>query len=240
MGRPCVRAALLQDWRLEEDTPEPGWPRVVRASLIGSAESFNRLAESLERRTAERDALTRRLIDFQEEERRHLDANCMMSSPMPVAVGALAASPFTAPMTVVQHATEAGRIQQLAEPMMHSLRALLLRSAPARHRGIGLESACATCGGLNGRSRTVSSLTSRVIGRSVGTSGSEPLSRGSGMLDQRGKACGGNLRVGALEPEEPSPGDNLTVEDDARRYLARHPWLRIGLSGMRERGQPGR
>jgi signal transduction histidine kinase len=226
--------------RLEEDTPGARLAQSGSREFDRIGESFNRLAESLERRTAERDALTRRLIDFQEEERRHLArelhdefGQCL------VAVGALAASiAHSADDSCPGIATEAGRIQQLVEPMMHSLRALLLRLRPPGIEEFGLESCLRNLvADWNGRSRT--RFVIDVSGNLAGLS--EPAAVSlfrvvQECLTNAVKHAAATCVWVRLERGAPHPGINLTVEDDGQSLPGSAPaGSGLGLSGMRER-----
>lgn len=104
------------------------------------AGQFDRLALALERRTAERDALTQRLVDVQEAERRHIarELHDELGQSL-AAVQALAASIGATAEPGSSSRREAQRIEQLVAPMMHSLRSLLLQLHPPGLSEFGLE-----------------------------------------------------------------------------------------------------
>lgn len=214
------------------------------AELSAVGKVFNHLAERLETTLAERNALTQRLIEVQDEERRHLArelhdefGQCL------AAIGAVAASAaYTAQRDCPALVPECQSIGRTAARMMEGLRGALLRLRPPELDELGLT------GSLEG-------LVAGWNRRGGGTRFSLELS--DGLDDLPGEFAGSLYRVAQeaitnavrhaqasrvdlrlrLEAARGAEGGQveLTVADDGRFALPLAVGPGMGLLGMRER-----
>jgi signal transduction histidine kinase len=126
------------------------------AELSAIRDVFNHLAENLQTSLAERTALTRRLIDLQEDERRHLARELHDEFGQNLtAIRALAASAReTAARDYPALLPECGGIARITAEMMESLRGALFRLRPPDVEELGLAASLeGLIAGWNGRSR---------------------------------------------------------------------------------------
>lgn len=140
-----VRRALvpLQAWSAALDrlargdgAPAPDVGRLRELEPLRAR--FDALSEALARRTEERDALLRRLVEVQEAERAHIarELHDQLGQQL-AAVQALAGS-IEAGADRPDLQQEAARIQQIVAPMMANLRSLLVQLRPPGLAEFGL------------------------------------------------------------------------------------------------------
>ncbi|MGQ9369973.1 histidine kinase [Azospirillum sp. A39] len=125
------------------------------AELSAVGKVFNHLAESLQRSLDERNALTRRLIALQDDERRHLARELHDEFGQCLAgIRALAASAGqTAARDCPEIGSECASIERTAAHMMDALRGTLLRLRPPDVDDLGLAASLeGLVAGWNGRS----------------------------------------------------------------------------------------
>jgi signal transduction histidine kinase len=227
--------------RLAHESPGARLDAAGGKEFCRIAEAFNQLAATLERRTAERDALTRRLVGLQEEERRHLArelhdefGQCM------AAINALAASiACSSGDSPAGVADEARRIQRLVEPMMRSLRAMLLRLQPPGLEELGLESCLRSLvADWNARSATRFELDVtgplQALSRPVAVNLYRVVQESLTNAVKHAAASTVRVRVTLAPPDD---AIRVTVEDDgqAAASTSSRPASGFGISGMRER-----
>ncbi len=125
------------------------------AELSAIRDVFNHLAESLEATLAERRELTRRLIDLQDEERRHLARELHDEFGQSLAaIRALAASARQSAQDCPELIAECDGIARTATGMMETLRGALFRLRPPDVEDLGLIASLeGLVAGWNGRSR---------------------------------------------------------------------------------------
>ncbi|MDQ7249222.1 sensor histidine kinase [Dongia sedimenti] len=131
-------------------------PAFDLAELSPIRDVFNHLAENLQASLAERTALTRRLIDLQEDERRHLARELHDEFGQNLtAIRALAmAARETAARDCPALLPECGGIARITADMMESLRGALFRLRPPDVEELGLAASLeGLIAGWNGRSR---------------------------------------------------------------------------------------
>jgi len=126
------------------------------AELSAIRDVFNHLAESLDRTLAERNALTRRLIAVQDEERRHLARE--LHDEFGQCLAAISAMAASAGQTARQECPallpECQSIARTAVHMMDTLRCALVRLRPPDVEEFGLPSSLeGLVAGWNGRNR---------------------------------------------------------------------------------------
>lgn len=216
------------------------------------AEVFNALAASLDETTRERAALAARIVDGQEQERRHLarelhDELAQTLSAISAAAASIKATAETECPTLVP---EANNLAQTSMAMMRSLRATLHTLRPPeiddfglaaslaalardqeRRAGGGLKISLDVDGDLNGLPPTAASHVYRIVQEGLNNIGKHAnASRAHVALDVRPD------QADRVAPEQRWLA--LTIEDDGRGAgdaggLASGNGL--GLIGMRER-----
>jgi signal transduction histidine kinase len=220
------------------------------AELSAIRDVFNHLAESLELTLAERNALTRRLIALQDDERRHLARELHDEFGQSLAaIRALAASAgHTAAQDCPGALPECESIARTATQMMETLRGALFRLRPPDVEELGLAASLeGLVAGWNGRSRGRTRFEIR-LGRGVE---SLPTALGEGLyrvaqeaITNAAKHAEATRVVLALtmRDAQPAPGGRglaeveLTVDDDGgASEHDRSVRSGMGFLGMRER-----
>jgi len=213
---------------------------------------FNALAASLDQTTRERSALAARLVDGQEQERRHLarelhDELAQNLSAISAAAGSIKTTAETECPVLVP---EANRLSQLSMATMRSLRATLQTLRPPEIEDFGLVASLAALvddqqrraggklkillevdGDLRGLPPTAASHVYRIVQEGLTNIGKHAnASRARVVLDYHPQAPG----------QAPSPRRwlALTIEDDGRGAVVGGTAAQgggLGLIGMRER-----
>ena len=211
------------------------------AELSAIRDVFNHLAENLQTTLAERTALTRRLIDLQEDERRHLARELHDEFGQNLtAIRALAASVRqTAARDCPALLPECDGIARTATAMMESLRGALFRLRPPDVEELGLAASLeGLIAGWNGRSHDRPRFEIRLdgdldalppaFGASLYRIAQEALTNAA----KHAEATRVTLRLTVDETRE----IRLTVDDDGNSIEA-VPAHRsgMGMLGMRER-----
>jgi signal transduction histidine kinase len=211
------------------------------AELSAIRDVFNLLAENLQTTLAERTALTRRLIDLQEDERRHLARELHDEFGQNLtAIRALAASVRqTAARDCPALLPECDGIAHTATAMMDSLRGALFRLRPPDVEELGLAASLeGLIAGWNGRSGGATRFEIRLeadldklppaFGSSLYRIAQEALTNAA----KHAEATRVTLRLSVTENRE----IQLSVDDDGGTGEA-SPNSRsgMGLLGMRER-----
>ncbi|WP_316173352.1 MULTISPECIES: HAMP domain-containing sensor histidine kinase [unclassified Bradyrhizobium] len=213
------------------------------AELSAIRDAFNQLAENLTAAIAERNALTRRLIALQDDERRHLARELHDEFGQSLAaIRALAsAAGQSAAQTCPELSSECDSIARTATGMMTALRGALFRLRPPDIDELGL---AASLEGLVagwskrqcGRTRFEISLSGAVdslpstIGLNLYRIAQEALTNAARHADAKWVL----LQLILQEPDDAAATIELTVEDDGRS--ADPPGKPgMGLLGMRER-----
>jgi signal transduction histidine kinase len=140
------------------------------AELSAVGDIFNHLAESLETALTERNALTRKLIALQDEERLHLARELHDEFGQSLAaIRALAASArYSAAQDCPSLLKECDAIARTASDMMETLRGALFRLRPPDVDELGLAASLeGLIAGWNGRSRGQTRFESRLSGSFV-------------------------------------------------------------------------
>ncbi len=216
---------------------------LAELSAVGAV--FNQLAGSLEATLAERNALTQRLIDVQDEERRHLArelhdefGQCL------AAIGAVAASAGqTAREECPALTPECQSISRTAAHMMDALRGALLRLRPPDVEELGL---AASFEGLvagwssrgGGRTRFSIELTGEfdALPRDFAASLYRIAHEAITNAAKHAQASRVNLQLGMWEtrPDQRTRIE-LAVDDDGKAGADLTVKPGMGLLGMRER-----
>lgn len=218
-------------------------PRFDLAELSALRDVFNTLAETLQLTLAERNALTARLIEVQDEERRHLArelhdefGQCL------AAVGAIAAAAEqTAASDCPALLPECRSISRIAAEMMAMLRGTLIRLRPPDVEDFGLTASLESLiAGWNSRGKGKTRFTIDV------DSGVDALPFGFGVQLYRiaqeaitnaaKHAEARHIRLALAVQKGGAPEIALTVEDDGKAQtdrLVEKPGM--GILGMRER-----
>ncbi|WP_253708441.1 sensor histidine kinase [Bradyrhizobium sp. WD16] len=221
-------------------------PPLDLAELSAVGDVFNHLAGSLETTLAERNALTRRLIEVQDEERRHLArelhdefGQCL------AAIGAVAASAAqTAHDSCPALVPECRSIARTAAHMMEVLRGALLRLRPPDVEELGLAASLeGLVAGWNsragGRTRFSIELEGR-FDRLPGEFAASLYRIAQEAITNAAKHAQASNVVVRLRMQEPPPPDRphcieLAVADDGKADGDLSMKAGLGLLGMRER-----
>ena len=216
-------------------------PRFDLAELSAISEVFNTLAQKLQAALAERNALTRKLIEVQDEERRHLarELHDEFGQSLSAIAAQAAAAAHTAERESPTLREECRGISRTTAHLMETLRGALVRLRPPDVEELGLtlslESLVASWNGFEkGRTR----FDIAVIGdarRPAAQCLRQSLSRRAGGDHQCGEARQGPARAiasrGQTGPTSCSP--SRTTAKRAGTNLA--PKTGMGLLGMQER-----
>ncbi len=241
-----IRAGLA---RIAANDLSTRLPPFDLAELSAVRDVFNHLAESLETALAERNELTRKLIDLQDDERRYLARELHDEFGQSLAaVRALAASArHSAAQDCPVLLAECDGIERIAKGMMETLRGALFRLRPPDVDELGLAASLeGLIAGWNGRSRGHTRFEIRLCDR-----GAEhlPAAMGASLYRIAQEALtnaakhAGATRVAldlTVREMEGSPGERaaqeieLTIADDGR---AGDQAIKTGMGflGMRER-----
>jgi signal transduction histidine kinase len=215
-------------------------PRFDLAELSAISGVFNMLAQRLQTTLAERNALTRKLIAVQDEERRHLARE--LHDEFGQSLSAIAAQAASAAHTAERECPplyqECRGISRTTAHMMETLRGALVRLRPPDVEELGLtlslESLVASWNGFEkGRTRFDIAVTGELDGLPPGVSASLYRIAQEAITNATKHAHARNVR---LRLEAGASDIALSVEDDgeaAGAVLA--PKTGLGLLGMQER-----
>jgi signal transduction histidine kinase len=220
------------------------------AELSSIPDVFNHLAESLDRTLAERNALTRRLIAVQDEERRHLARE--LHDEFGQCLAAISAVATSAGQTARQQCPallpECQSIVRTAAVMMDALRGTLVRLRPPDVDEFGLASSLeGLVAGWNGRSQGRTRFDIELCGNfeylpsAFGASLYRIAQEAITNAAKHAEATQVNLRLrlqptGAAASGRDAGAVELTVEDDGKGSdVDMAAKSGMGLLGMRER-----
>ena len=231
-----IRAGLE---RLAADDLSTRLPRFDLAELSAIGEVFNRLAARLDATLAERNALMRRLVALQDEERRHLARE--LHDEFGQCLAAIAALTASIRQTAVQDCPalvpECDRIGAIAARMMAGVRGVLLRLRPPELDELGLAASLdGLVAGWNG-----SGGTTRFSIAIEGACDALPAAVSAGLYRIAQEAITNAVRHAAasnviVRLAADAESVRLSVADDGTRAepgLVPRPGL--GLLGIRER-----
>ena len=211
------------------------------AELSAIRDVFNGLAGDLERTLGERNALTRKLIDVQDEERRHLARELHDEFGQNLtAIRALAASiGQTATRQCPELLAECASIERTASRMMETLRGALVRLRPPDVDELGLAASldglvAGWNGRARGRTRFALALTGPIetVPATIGTSLYRIAQEAITNAARHAEAQRVTLDLVVEDVRE----IRLTVTDDGRAAACdTAPTPGMGILGMRER-----
>jgi glucose-6-phosphate-specific signal transduction histidine kinase len=240
-----TREILAGLHRLEQGDLATRLPSLRLRELQRMGESFNRLAASLQQSIADRAELTRKLVNLQEDERRHLSrelhdefGQCL------AAINAIAANiTLTAKRERSSLGREGDNLSRIAGHMMHALRNMLNRLRPPGIDELGLvESIEGLVSQYGGRGTQVELEASGSFGdvpETVTVSVYRIVQECLTNVVKHSGATRVKVKLGWTEalPQHPDGrAIEVSVEDDGNAdelAFARSPGL--GLLGMRER-----
>ena len=215
-------------------------PRFDLAELSAVSEVFNTLAQRLQATLAERNALTRKLIDVQDEERRRLarELHDEFGQSLTAIAAQAAAATHTAERQYPSLLEECRSISRITAGLMETLRGALVRLRPPDVEELGLtlslESLVASWNGFEkGRTRFDIAIIGKVdeLPPSVGASLYRVAQEAITNAAKHAHARRVQLRLEAAEADIV-----LTVEDDGETAGASPaPKAGMGLLGMQER-----
>jgi signal transduction histidine kinase len=215
-------------------------PRFDLAELSAISDVFNTLAQRLQTTLAERNALTRKLIEVQDEERRHLarELHDEFGQSLSAIAAQAAAATYTAERECAPLSEECRSISRTTAHMMETLRGTLVRLRPPDVEELGLtlslESLVASWNGFEkGRTRFEITVIGEADDLPPGVSANlyriaqEAITNAAKHAHAR---CV-QLRLDAGDAEIV-----LTVEDDGEAApTSLTPKAGMGLLGMQER-----
>lgn len=215
-------------------------PRFGLAELSAVSDVFNTLAQRLQAALAERNALTRKLIDVQDEERLRLarELHDEFGQSLTAIAAQAAAAAHTAERQCPPLLEECRSISRMTAGLMDTLRGALVRLRPPDVDELGLtlslESLVASWNGFEkGRTRFDIAVTGKVddLPASVGANLYRVAQEAITNAAKHAHASRVQLRLEAAEAEIV-----LTVEDDGEMAGAgAPPKTGMGLLGMQER-----
>ena len=215
-------------------------PRFDLAELSAISGVFNTLAERLQTTLAERNALTRKLIEVQDEERRHLARE--LHDEFGQSLSAIAAQAASAAHTAERECPplyeECRSISRTTAHMMETLRGALVRLRPPDVEELGLtislESLVASWNGFEkGRTRFEIAIIGETDDLPPGVSASLYRIAQEAITNAAKHAHAGHVQ---LRLEAGDADIVLTVEDDGEASSAdAAPKVGMGLLGMQER-----
>lgn len=215
-------------------------PRFDLAELSAISDVFNNLAQRLQTTLAERNALTRKLIEVQDEERRHLARE--LHDEFGQSLSAIAAQAAAASHTAARECPplheECRGISRTTEHMMETLRGTLVRLRPPDVDELGLtlslESLVASWNGFEkGRTRFEITVSGEVDDLPPGVSASLYRIAQEAITNAAKHAHASRVQ---LRLEGGGADIVLEVEDDGKAACA-SPAAKIGMGllGMQER-----
>jgi signal transduction histidine kinase len=215
-------------------------PRFDLAELSVISGVFNTLAERLQTTLAERNALTRKLIEVQDEERRHLarELHDEFGQSLSAIAAQAAAAAHTAERECPPLYEECRGISRTTAHMMETLRGALVRLRPPDVEELGLtislESLVASWNGFEkGRTRFEIAITGEADGLPPGVSASLYRIAQEAITNAAKHA---HARCVQLRLEAGDADIVLIVEDDGEAAdVSLTPKAGMGLLGMLER-----
>ena len=215
-------------------------PRFDLAELSAVSEVFNTLAQRLQATLAERNALTRKLIEVQDEERRRLarELHDEFGQSLTAIAAQAAAAAHTAERECPPLLEECRSISRMTAGLMDTLRGALVRLRPPDVEELGLtlslESLVASWNGFEkGRTRFEIAVTGEADDLPPGVSASLYRIAQEAITNAAKHA---HARRVQLRLEAGDTDIVLTVEDDGEAAGAsRTPTAGMGLLGMQER-----
>jgi signal transduction histidine kinase len=233
----AIGAGLKQ---LAADDLSARLPRFDLAELSAISDVFNNLAQRLQTTLAERNALTRKLIEVQDEERRHLarELHDEFGQSLSAIAAQAAAASHTAERECPSLHEECRGISRTTEHMMQTLRGTLVRLRPPDVDELGLtlslESLVASWNGFEkGRTRFEISVTGEVDNLPPGVSASLYRIAQEAITNAAKHAHASRVQ---LRLEAGDPDIVLSVEDDGEAACTDlTPKGGMGLLGMQER-----
>jgi signal transduction histidine kinase len=215
-------------------------PRFDLAELSAISDVFNNLAQRLQTTLAERNALTRKLIEVQDEERRHLarELHDEFGQSLSAIAAQAAAAGHTAERECPPLYEECRGISRTTEHMMQTLRGTLVRLRPPDVDELGLtlslESLVASWNGFEkGRTRFEISVTGAVDDLPPGVSANLYRIAQEAITNAAKHAHASHVQ---LRLEAGDADIVLSVEDDGEAACtAPTPKAGMGLLGMQER-----
>jgi len=233
----AIRTGLQQ---LAADDLSARLPRFDLAELSAISEVFNTLAQRLQTTLAERSALTRKLIEVQDEERRHLarELHDEFGQSLTAIAAQAAAATHTAERECPQLLDECRGISRMTAGLMETLRGALVRLRPPDVEELGLtlslESLVASWRGFEkGRTRYDIAVIGKVDDLPPGVCASLYRVAQEAITNVAKHA---HARLVQLRIEAGEADIVLTVEDDGEAVGANlAPKTGMGLLGMQER-----
>jgi signal transduction histidine kinase len=215
-------------------------PRFDLAELSDISGVFNTLAQRLQTTLAERNALTRKLIAVQDEERRHLarELHDEFGQSLSAIAAQAAAAAHTAERECPPLYRECQGISRTTAHMMETLRGALVRLRPPDVEELGLtlslESLVASWNGFErGRTRFDMAFIGEVDGLPPGVSANLYRIAQEAITNVAKHAHAGHVQ---LRLEAGDAGIVLSVEDDGEAAdVSLAPKAGMGLLGMQER-----
>ena len=215
-------------------------PSFDLAELSAISEVFNTLAQRLQTTLAERSALTRKLIEVQDEERRHLarELHDEFGQSLTAIAAQAAAATHTAERECPQLLDECRGISRMTAGLMETLRGALVRLRPPDVEELGLtvslESLVASWRGFEkGRTRYDIAVIGKVDDLPPGVCASLYRVAQEAITNVAKHA---HARLVQLRIEAGETDIVLTVEDDGEAVGANlAPKTGMGLLGMQER-----
>jgi signal transduction histidine kinase len=215
-------------------------PRFDLAELSDISGVFNTLAQRLQTTLAERNALTRKLIAVQDEERRHLarELHDEFGQSLSAIAAQAAAAAHTAERECPPLFAECQGISRTTAHMMETLRGALVRLRPPDVEELGLtlslESLVASWNGFEkGRTRFDIAFIGEVDGLPPGVGANLYRIAQEAVTNAAKHAHAGHVQ---LRLEATDTGIVLSVEDDGEAAdISLAPKAGMGLLGMQER-----
>jgi signal transduction histidine kinase len=215
-------------------------PRFDLAELSDISGVFNTLAQRLQTTLAERNALTRKLIAVQDEERRHLarELHDEFGQSLSAIAAQAAAAAHTAERECPPLYGECQGISRTTAHMMETLRGALVRLRPPDVEELGLtlslESLVASWNGFEkGRTRFDIAFIGEVDGLPPGVGANLYRIAQEAVTNAAKHAHAGHVQ---LRLEATDTGIVLSVEDDGEAAdISLAPKAGMGLLGMQER-----